>query len=372
MYFYRSSTMKKLLIKIIAALILLFLGIQHSDAQYSSNRFDGDINSLRNGTLQDFRLYYDDYLQYSPAGLMLAMKICGYESRSSWPRMLASGALSTAITATTVNVLKYSVKRPRPDGSKSNSFPSGHTATAFMTATMLHKEYGWRSPWFSIGGYTVATVTGVSRILNNKHWMTDIAAGAAIGIGSVHLAYYLTDLLFKKKGVNSIYETPCFQYNPSVKHYVAELLFGHRHIIGYKGMKEMGTMPLRGGLFGLSTDIPIVPGIGAKARINANSLIWNNGNCSEMYSMLAGGFWNLHFARRFEFQTHVMAGYAWINSFGDESRSGADLAAGISLSLLLNNHFKIKAFADIESFNLSATAPWMNSVVLGWSSSWLW
>lgn len=368
--------MKRLLLKITTAFILLFLGVQSSHAQYSSNRFDSDINSLRNGTLQDFRLHFDDYLQYSPAGLMLAMKICGYEGRSSWPRMLVSDGLSAAIMATTVNGLKYTVQRPRPDGSANNSFPSGHTATAFMTATMLHKEYGWRSPWFSIGGYTVATVTGVSRILNNKHWMTDIAAGAAIGIGSVHLAYYLTDLLFKEKGLNSIYEAPRFHYDSSEKHYVAELLFGHRHIIGYEGMKEMGTMPLRGGLVGLSTDIPFVPGIGAKARINANSLIWNNGSSSEMYSMLAGGFWNLHFARRLEFQTHVMAGYAWAPSrdqeVGASFSSGADLAAGISLSLLLDSNFKVKAFADVESFSLSRTTPWMNSVVLGWSSAWFW
>ena len=67
-----------------------------------------------------------------------------------------------------------------------------------MSATMLYKEYGWRSPWFSIGGYTIAAATGVSRILNNKHWMTDIAAGAAVGIGAVHLGYYLTDLIFKE------------------------------------------------------------------------------------------------------------------------------------------------------------------------------
>ena len=92
-----------------------------------------------------------------------------------------------------------------------------------------------------------------------------------------------------------------------------------------------------------------------------------------MYSALAGGYWNLHFARRLEFQTHVMGGYAWMSASGDEDgNGGADLAAGVSLSLLLDNNFKIKAFADFESFSLSPTRPWMNSVVLGWSSAWFW
>ena len=130
---------------------------------------DTDLWQLRNTAIPDFRYHYDDYLQYAPAAVMVGMKACGYKSRSSWGRMLVSDAFSAAIMAGAVNGIKYSVGRLRPDGSRYNSFPSGHTATAFMTASMLHKEYGWRSPWFSIGGYTAAAVTGVSRICNNRH-----------------------------------------------------------------------------------------------------------------------------------------------------------------------------------------------------------
>lgn len=357
--------------RLIIFILVLLAGTTAANAQY--NRFDGDINSIRNGSLADFRFHYDDYIQYSPAGLMMAMKVCGYESRSSWPRMLVSDAFSTALMAATVNGLKYTVQRPRPDGSQNNSFPSGHTATAFMSATMLHKEYGWRSPWFSIGGYTLAAATGVSRILNNKHWMTDIAAGAAVGIGAVHLGYYLTNLIFKEKGLSDIYSPVSFAYDSSQKHYVAELMFGHRHIIGYEGMKDMGTMPLRGGLVALSTDIPVVPGIGATARLSANSLIWAAGRTTNMYSALAGGYWNLHFARRLEFQTHMMGGYAWMPASGSEAcNGGADLAAGVSLSLLLDNNFKIKAFADFESLDFGHNHPWTNTIVVGWSSAWFW
>ena len=63
---------------------------------------------------------------------------------------------------------------PRPDGSNNKSFPSGHTATAFMAATMLHKEYGPRSPWYSIAGYSMATVTVFRACSTNKHWFSDV------------------------------------------------------------------------------------------------------------------------------------------------------------------------------------------------------
>ena len=133
--------------------------------------YDTDFRRLRNGYVRSFHHDYDDYLQYAPAALLVGMKVCGVESRSSWGRMLVSDAFSAGLMAAAVNSLKYSFRVMRPDGSTRNSFPSGHTATAFMTATMLHKEYGHRSPWYSIGGYTLATLTGVTRQLNNRHWI---------------------------------------------------------------------------------------------------------------------------------------------------------------------------------------------------------
>lgn len=114
------------------------------DAQMPERHsIDSDIAALRNNWMPAFDYSYDDYLQYAPAGVMLGLKISGYEGRSEWGRMLVSDAFSAAIMAGTVNGMKYSIARMRPDGSRRNSFPSGHTATAFLTATMLHKEYGW-------------------------------------------------------------------------------------------------------------------------------------------------------------------------------------------------------------------------------------
>ncbi len=290
--------------KIITYIILLVISTATARAQ--QNNFDSDIYAIRNNDFPTFRYSYDDYLQYTPAGAMILMKACGYESRSSWGRMLTSDAFSAAIMAAAVNGIKYTAARPRPDGSRNNSFPSGHTATAFMTATMFHKEYGWRSPWYSIGGYTIAAVTGVSRIMNNRHWMTDIVAGASVGIGAVHLGYYLTDLIFKEKGLSDSYIEPSFIYDSTAKHYVAELSFGHRHFIRPRGADEM---PLRGGMVSLSTDIPIVPNIGVTVRGSANSLVYSGERPSDnMYSAGLGGYWNFFYAKRFEFQAHASLG----------------------------------------------------------------
>lgn len=181
---------------------MLFVGTPLIVGGVVMQAYDSDFQRLRNGYSRSFRHDYDDWLQYAPAGAMVALKACGVRGRSSWGRMLVSDAFSAGLMAIGVNSLKYSCRVMRPDGSSRNSFPSGHTATAFMAATMLHKEYGHRSPWYSIGGYTVATVTGVTRQLNNRHWMSDIMVGAGIGILATELGYFLADLIFKEKGLN--------------------------------------------------------------------------------------------------------------------------------------------------------------------------
>ena len=152
--------------------------------------------------LTDFKTSIDDYTQYFGPALTLGLKIGGVEGRSDWGRFLASTAMSYGIMAALVNGIKYTAKEMRPDGSQANSWPSGHTATAFVGATILHKEYGMtRSPWYSIAGYGVATATGVMRVLNNRHWVSDVLSGAGIGIMSTELAYALSDVFFKGKGL---------------------------------------------------------------------------------------------------------------------------------------------------------------------------
>ena len=152
--------------------------------------------------LTDFKTGIDDYTQFFGPAMVVGLKLGGYEGRSDWPRLLASAGMSYLIMASLVNGIKYTAKEMRPDGSTANSWPSGHTATAFVGASLLHKEYGLtRSPWWSVAGYGVATATGVMRVLNNRHWISDVMSGAGIGIMSTELGYALCDLMFKQKGL---------------------------------------------------------------------------------------------------------------------------------------------------------------------------
>ena len=260
---------------ILTLIFLLTVAAGSVSAQIPSH-WDEDIRTLRKTAIPDYHCRVDDYTQYAPAAVMLIAKACSYDGRTGWGQMLTADAFSIAIMTGLTRGIKYAAKRERPDNSSRNSFPSGHTGTAFMTATMLHKEYGWRNPWWSIGGYTLAAFTGVSRILNNRHWMSDVAAGAAIGIGSVHLGYFLSDLIFKGKYINPAYERPTFSYDPALRHYVAETYFGRRFILGGSDGFIDGQKVVRGGIFGLSTDIPIIPGIGVTARLSANSLTYSS------------------------------------------------------------------------------------------------
>jgi membrane-associated phospholipid phosphatase len=75
-------------------------------------------------------------------------------------------------------ILKKAIHRQRPDGSDQMSFPSGHSSSAFAIATVAEEHYGWR---VGIPSYLAASAIGLSRISGNKHYLTDVLAGAALG-----------------------------------------------------------------------------------------------------------------------------------------------------------------------------------------------
>lgn len=160
-----------------------------------------DFREMRNLFQKDYHQPWDNFTQYAPLVATWGLHAAGVEGQSSWKRLAASNAISAMFMAGLTNTLKYTVRERRPDGSSSNSFPSGHTATAFMAATILHKEYGQtQSPWYSVAGYSMATATAVGRVLNNRHWVTDVLVGAGVGIIATDLGYFVTDLLMKGKG----------------------------------------------------------------------------------------------------------------------------------------------------------------------------
>ena len=236
--------------------------------------------------LTEFKTRIDDYTQYFGPAMTLGLKIGGVEGRSDWGRLLASSAMSYGIMAILVNSIKYTSKEMRPDGSSANSWPSGHTATSFAGATILHKEYGLtRSPWYSIAGYGVATATGVMRVLNNRHWVSDVLSGAGIGILSTELAYALSDILFKGKGLlrNDLNSDGNIVTNPSFFSVSMGVGFGSKKLdfdlekFDLEGGEDSKVLNLK---FGTSTAVAAEGayffnkyiGVGGRLRVNSSPI----------------------------------------------------------------------------------------------------
>ena len=160
----------------------------------------------------DKKFTIDDFSQYMPMVAVYGLNLCGIKGKHNFiDRTIILGTAYT-LMGITVNSLKTIAKEERPDGTTRNSFPSGHTATAFMGAEFLRREYWKVSPWIGVSGYVIATATGFFRMYNNRHWATDVIAGAGIGILSVQAAYWLYPTIAKiclgKRNLKNTYITP--------------------------------------------------------------------------------------------------------------------------------------------------------------------
>ena len=153
-----------------------------------------------NDNYKDFSNKADDFTQLIPHAAVFGLDWIGIKSKHGLKDKLGLMFTGGIIMLGTVHALKYTTKQDRPDGSSANSFPSGHTANAFFGATILAKEYSDKSILIAIGGYSVATATGVLRILNNRHWTSDVLTGAGIGIISGEVAYIIYPWLKEKLG----------------------------------------------------------------------------------------------------------------------------------------------------------------------------
>jgi membrane-associated phospholipid phosphatase len=85
---------------------------------------------------------------------------------------------AAVVNFTYTEILKVAVGRERPNGQDEKSFPSGHTSNAFALASVAQLHYGWR---IGVPAYALAGLMGVSRIHEDKHWLSDVVAGAALG-----------------------------------------------------------------------------------------------------------------------------------------------------------------------------------------------
>lgn len=162
---------------------------------------------------------FDNYTQYLPAVAVYGLNLAGIQGKHNFKDRTIIFATSQIINTGLVMGLKHTVNEERPDGTNHLSFPSGHTANAFSTAQFMFREYQDTNIWLSLAGYPLAAFTGVYRVINNRHWVGDVVAGAGIGILSTELAYWLFPTInnwFSPKNKESKVSTiifPAFQNN---------------------------------------------------------------------------------------------------------------------------------------------------------------
>lgn len=134
----------------------------------------------------------DDYTRHVPIAAAYALQLAGVKGERGVVPFTLIYLLAHQVNMGVTSNLKRLCREQRPDiPSDYSSFPSSHTSTAFMTATLLHEQYGKTNPWISVGGYAVATATGTMRVLHNRHWVTDVVAGAGIGFLSAEAVWRL-------------------------------------------------------------------------------------------------------------------------------------------------------------------------------------
>ena len=167
-----------------------------------------DVNIPIKDYMSDIRgncyIHADDYIHYIPITSTLLLCL-DKGKREGWQEKIALAATGSAITWMLVTSLKYAVGETRPDSSRNNSFPSGHTATSFLGAELVRLEYG---NYWGAAAYAIAATTGFLRMYNERHWSNDVLAGAGIGILSAKIAYWL--LPWEKQQLGKLSFLPYF------------------------------------------------------------------------------------------------------------------------------------------------------------------
>ena len=161
---------------------------------FSEIKFGKSLDAVlyreRNMDFPRFHSRLDNYLQYSPILLAYGFDALGMTFKTDILNRSVILLKSEVLMSASVTVLKYTIREPRPDGSARNSVPSGHTAQAFAAAAFLSEEFGNEYRWVPYFSYSIASTVGAMRIMNNRHYLSDVLIGAGIGILSTKVSYW--------------------------------------------------------------------------------------------------------------------------------------------------------------------------------------
>lgn len=141
--------------------------------------------------------YPETYVQYVPGAFVVGAPLFGLKPEHGFGERMLKCAVAYTAEFALVYGMKNLITETRPDGSSDNSFPSGHTATAFVGAELVRQEFGWA--W---GGlfYASAVYVGVMRVEHGRHWWWDTLAGAGIGIASAWVGKYVSEQVWQLLG----------------------------------------------------------------------------------------------------------------------------------------------------------------------------
>ncbi|MGL6269559.1 MAG: phosphatase PAP2 family protein [Chitinophagaceae bacterium] len=141
----------------------------------------------------DFSTRIDDYLQWAPSVSIYAMDALKVKTKHRFIEHLAIDAGSIIITGGAGFIMRKISGNMEVYNSKGTRFPSGHTANAFRGAEIVFQELKDTHRVMSYSGYLVASAVGVLRIYNKAHFLTEVLAGAGLGILSTKLTYLAFD-----------------------------------------------------------------------------------------------------------------------------------------------------------------------------------
>lgn len=338
---------------------------------------DANFRRLRNDYLPEFSYHADDYLQYAPAAVLLTLKLAGAESESTTRRMITADAIAATLVCGTITALKHGTSVIRPDGSNKHSFPSGHTATAFLTAGLLTEEYGHLNPLIGIGAYTTATATGLMRMANNKHWLGDVLCGAGIGILSAEIAYLITDIIFPRDR-NKATE-PANALSEDDKPHFIGLYLGMNLPISVYDIDEQNTYRTSSGSrFGIEG--AWFPnhrfGIGTRLIATNTAIITNEKraepNTLRTNSLQIGAYLSLPLTKHILAGLKLTAGCQHYNTLRLEtatipSKTGLAFGSGISLTFRTRNRYAVRLFAehDLQPPHSRTSAEYLHHLSIG-------
>ena len=196
-----ASSARAVLLRIAVPSVLIGVGVLAHSPTYNQTLFQAKLD-MQHETQEVFGGFdahgVDDYTRHVPLAIAYALMATGHRGERSAVGFTLIYLVSHELDEGVVSNLKRITAEPRPYNAQDlSSFPSSHTSQAFLTATLLHEQYGRQYPWVSVSGYAVATATGAMRLLGNKHWATDVLAGAAIGFLSAETVWHLYPALTK-------------------------------------------------------------------------------------------------------------------------------------------------------------------------------